>query len=153
MTSKAIIKILTDNKLKVTPQRTAVLEVICKLKNHPSADNITENLKQNFPHITLSTVYKILDVFVEKGIVTKVKTDDDVMRYDFVREKHHHLYCAESDRIEDYTDKKLDKLIEDYLLKNPIPNFRIKDINLQIVGNFTGKAAELSLERKIDPLA
>ncbi len=149
MPDRAIIKILTDNKLKVTPQRTAVLEVICNLNNHPSADNIIDYLRLNFPHIPLSTVYKILDVFVEKGIVSKVKTDNDVMRYDFVSEKHHHLYCAESDRIEDYFDEKLDKIIGDYLLKNPIPDFRIKDIRLQIVGNFTNKPAEYSVSNKL----
>jgi Fur family peroxide stress response transcriptional regulator len=139
MPDRAIIKILTDNDLKVTPQRTAVLEVIYNLSNHPSADTIIDYLRLNFPHIPLSTVYKILDVFVEKGIVTKVKTGDDVMRYDFVKDKHHHLYCTESDRIEDYFDEKLDKLIEDYLDKNPIPNFRIKDVKLQITGNFTDR--------------
>jgi Fur family peroxide stress response transcriptional regulator len=140
MANKAIIKILTDNNLKVTPQRTAVLEVIYTLNNHPSADYIIDYLRLNFPHIPLSTVYKILDVFVGKGIVSKVKTDDEVMRYDFVKEKHHHLYCAESERIEDYYDKELDKLLENYLKKKTIPNFKIKDIKLQLVGNFTDKS-------------
>jgi len=140
MANKAIIKILTDNNLKVTPQRTAVLEVIYTLNNHPSADYIIDYLRLNFPHIPLSTVYKILDVFVGKGIVSKVKTDNEVMRYDFVKEKHHHLYCAESERIEDYYDKGLDKLLENYLKKKTIPNFKIKDIKLQIVGNFTDKS-------------
>jgi Fur family peroxide stress response transcriptional regulator len=140
MANKTVIKILTDNNLKVTPQRTAVLEVIYTLNNHPSADYIIDYLRLNFPHIPLSTVYKILDVFVGKGIVSKVKTDDEVMRYDFVKEKHHHLYCAESERIEDYYDKELDKLLENYLKKKTIPNFKIKDIKLQIVGNFTDKS-------------
>jgi len=139
MANRAIIKILTDNNLKVTPQRTAVLEVIYTLNNHPSADYIIDYLRLNFPHIPLSTVYRILDVFVGKGIVSKVKTDDEVMRYDFVKEKHHHLYCSESERIEDYYDKELDKLLENFMKKKTIPNFKIKDIRLQIVGNFTDK--------------
>lgn len=137
MANRTIIKILTDNNLKVTPQRTAVLEVIYTLNNHPSADYIIDYLRLNFPHIPLSTVYKILDVFVGKGIVSKIKTDDEVMRYDFVKEKHHHLYCSESERIEDYFDKELDTLLENYLKKKTIPNFKIKDVKLQIVGNFT----------------
>jgi Fur family transcriptional regulator, peroxide stress response regulator len=139
MANKAIIKILTDNNLKVTPQRTAVLEVIYSLNNHPSADYIIDYLRFNFPHIPMSTVYKILDVFVEKGIISKVKTEDGLMRYDYIKEKHHHLYCAESERIEDYYDKELDKLIENYLKKKTIPNFKIKDVRLQIVGNFQDK--------------
>jgi len=139
MANREIIKILTDNRLKVTPQRTAVLEVIYTLNNHPSADYIIDFLRLSFPHITLSTVYKILDVFVGKGILRRVKPDDGVMRYDYVKEKHHHLYCAETERIEDYYDNELDKFIENYMKKKIIPNFKIRDIRLQIIGNFTDK--------------
>ena len=142
MVNKTVIKILADNNLKVTPQRTAVLEVILNLNNHPSAENIVEYLRLNYPHIPIGTVYKILDVFVEKGIVIKVKTDNDVMRYDAIKEKHHHLYCAETERIEDYYDENLDALLENYLNKKKIPNFKIKDIKLQIVGNFTDNAIQ-----------
>ena len=139
MANREIIKILTDNNLKVTPQRTAVLEVLFSFPNHPSADDIIDYLRLSFPNIPLSTVYKILDVFVLKGIVTRVKTDDGVMRYDWVKEKHHHLYCSESERIEDYYDKDLDKLLENYMKKKTIPNFKISDFRLQIVGSFTDK--------------
>jgi len=139
MANREIIKILTDNNLKVTPQRTAVLEVLFSFPNHPSADDIIDYLRLSFPNIPLSTVYKILDAFVLKGIVTRVKTDDGVMRYDCVKEKHHHLYCSESERIEDYYDKDLDKLLENYMKKKTIPNFNISDFRLQIVGSFTDK--------------
>jgi len=139
MANREIIKILTDNNLKVTPQRTAVLEVLFSFPNHPSADDIIDYLRLSFPNIPLSTVYKILDAFVLKGIVTRVKTDEGVMRYDCVKEKHHHLYCSESERIEDYYDKDLDKLLENYMKKKTIPNFKISDFRLQIVGSFTDK--------------
>ena len=137
MANRDIIKILTDNNLRITPQRTAVLEVLYTLNNHPSADYIIDFLRLTFPHITLSTVYKILDVFIEKGIITRVKTEDGIMRYDYVNEKHHHLYCTETERIENYYDEELDKLLENYMKKKTIPNFKIKDIRLQITGIFT----------------
>jgi len=139
MANREIIKILTDNNLKVTPQRTAVLEVLYSLAKHPSADDIIDYLRISFPNIPLSTIYKILDAFVGKGIVTRVKTDDGVMRYDCIKEKHHHIYCSESERIEDYYDKDLDKLLENYMKKITIPNFKIKDYKLQITGNFQDK--------------
>lgn len=139
MANKAIIKILIDNNLKVTPQRTAVLEVILTLNNHPTAENIVEYLRINYPHIPLGTVYKILDVFLDKGIVKKVKTDNDTTRYDAIKERHHHLYCADNERIEDYYDEELNKMLDTYLKKKKIPNFNIKDIKLQIIGTFTDK--------------
>jgi Fur family peroxide stress response transcriptional regulator len=139
MANRDIIKILTDNNLRITPQRTAVLEVLYTFNNHPSADYIIDFLRLTFPHITLSTVYKILDVFIEIGIITRVKTEDGIMRYDYVNEKHHHLYCTETERIENYYDEELDKLLENYMKKKTIPNFKIKDIRLQITGTFTEK--------------
>ncbi len=127
---------LKSKGLKVTPQRIAILEAINKLNNHPTADNISEYIRKTYPSIASGTVYKVLDVLVEHKLITKVKTDKDIMRYDGVTERHHHLYCAASERIEDYADEELDKILEAYFKNKGIPDFEIKDINLQIKGNF-----------------
>ncbi len=130
---------LTENNLKVTPQRMAVLEAILTLNNHPTADNIKNFIRKAHPNIAVGTVYKVLDILTEKNIIRKVKTDNDVMRYDGILEKHHHLYCEESDRIEDFYDEGLNKMIDGYFRKKKIPNFKIEDIKLQIIGKFTTK--------------
>jgi Fur family peroxide stress response transcriptional regulator len=139
MANKTVIRILTENNLKVTPQRTAVLEVILNLDYHPTAENIADYLRLNYPHIPIGTVYKILYAFIEKGIIVRVKTDNDVMRYEAKKEKHHHLYCADSERIEDYYDEDLNKLLDNYIKKNKIPNFTVEDIRVQIIGKFINK--------------
>jgi Fur family peroxide stress response transcriptional regulator len=137
MANKTIIKILVEHELKVTPQRIAILEVIINLNNHPTADNITEYLRLNYPHIAIGTVYKTLATFSKKGIISKVLTENDAMRYDGIPEKHHHLYCSETERMEDFFDNNLNKILEDYFKKKRIPNFKIEDIKLQITGRFT----------------
>lgn len=137
MANKSIIKTLVDNNLKVTPQRIAILEVILSLENHPSAEKITEYLRITHPNISLGTIYKTLDTFLTKEIIKKVHNDNDFMRYDGILKKHHHLYCSESDRIEDYVDDKLDKIIEKYFADIEIPGFTIEDIKIQLVGKFT----------------
>jgi Fur family peroxide stress response transcriptional regulator len=58
------------------------------------------------------------------------------MRYDAFLESHHHLYCSDSDRIEDYLDNELNKILENYFEKKRIPGFKIEDIKLQIIGKF-----------------
>ena len=58
------------------------------------------------------------------------------MRYDGVMERHHHLYCSKSDRIDDYRDDELDTMLENYFRKKKIPGFRIDEIKLQINGRF-----------------
>jgi Fur family peroxide stress response transcriptional regulator len=131
-----IINRIADKGLKVTPQRIAILEAIMKLKNHPTADNIIDYIRKNHPNIATGTVYKVLEALTENELIRKVKTDSDVMRYDAFLENHHHLYCMESDRIEDYKDEELSKLLEDYFRRRNIPGFQIKDIKLQIIGKF-----------------
>ena len=127
---------LQEKGLKVTPQRVAIYEAIVKLKNHPTAENLIEYIKVNHPNIAVGTVYKVLDSLVENELLKKVKTEKDIMRYDAVLSNHHHLYCAETDRIEDYEDEKLNTLINDYFKKNKIKNFKVQDIKLQITGKF-----------------
>jgi Fur family peroxide stress response transcriptional regulator len=127
---------LTAKKLKVTPQRLAILEAIIRLNNHPSAENIIDFIRINHPNISTGTVYKVLDTLVENQLISKVKTEKDIMRYDAVTDNHHHLYCSDSDRIEDYTDSELNMMLEQYFKKKTIPNFTIEDIKLQIIGKF-----------------
>ncbi len=127
---------LKDKGLKVTPQRVAIYEAIVQLKNHPTAENVIAYIKKNHPNISIGTVYKVLDSLVENELLKKVKTEKDIMRYDAVISNHHHLYCAETDRIEDFEDKKLNEIINNYFNTHRIKNFKIHDIKLQITGEF-----------------
>ena len=127
---------LVEKGLKVTPQRIAILAAIIKLNNHPTAENIIEYIRKNHPNISVATVYKVLDVLVKNKLVKKVKTEKDFMRYDAIVESHHHIYCSDSDSIEDYFDNELNELLEKYFDKKKIPDFKIEDIKLQIIGKY-----------------
>lgn len=136
MDSSGIRDTLTKKGLRVTPQRIAIYEAILKLNNHPTADDIAAFIKQDHPNIATGTVYKVLESLVENGLIIKVKTERDVMRYDAILENHHHLYDAESDRIADYYNEEINELLSEYFRKNGIPDFEIGDIKLQIIGKF-----------------
>ena len=127
---------LKEKGLKITPQRIAIYEAVVNLRNHPTAENIIDFIKINHPYISVGTVYKVLNTFVENKLLRKVKSEKDIMRYDAIMEHHHHLYCMDTDKIEDYDDKQLDDLIVDYFKKKKIKNFKIEDIRLQITGKF-----------------
>lgn len=136
MTKEEIRQAIAGKGLKVTPQRVAIFEAVTTLHNHPTAENVAGYIKDSFPHIAVGTVYKVLDTFVENNLLKKVKTEKGVMRYDEVLSNHHHLYCAETDRIEDYEDDTLNDMIHAYFKKKKIKNFKIEDIKLQITGKF-----------------
>ncbi len=127
---------LKSKGLKVTPQRVAIYEAVAELHNHPTAENIIEYIKSNHPNISVGTVYKVLDSLVENNLLRKVKNEKDIMRYDAVLSHHHHLYCSETERIEDFEDPQLDQFISEYFKKKKIKNFKVQDIKLQITGTF-----------------
>lgn len=126
----------SEKGLKITPQRVVILEAIYRLNNHPTADNIIEHIREAHPNIAIGTVYKVLETLVGKGLVKKVTTDKDIMRYDGIIENHHHLYCSECDLIEDYKDEELDRLLHNHFKNKNIIGFKIEDIILQIRGTF-----------------
>lgn len=134
MKAENLSRKLVEKGLKVTPQRIAVLEAVTELRNHPTADSIIEHIRKKHPNISVATVYKVLETLSEKGLISRVKTERDVMRYDALTESHHHIYFSDSDRIEDYIDSELNDLLMKYFEKKKIPGFSIEDLKLQIIG-------------------
>lgn len=147
MNQSSFRNILADKDLKITPQRIAVLDAISNLNNHPTADNVIAFIRKHHPNIATGTIYKTLETFVEKGIVKKVKTEKDVMRYDSILDNHHHLYSSDSEHIEDYYDEELDRMIGKYFERKKIPNFTVEDIKVQIIGKFKNKQIKKQIER------
>ena len=137
MDIKDIRKRLKDSGLRVTPQRVAVLSTLIKSDKHPDADQIAKVIREQYPNIAVGTIYHILDNLVQKGIINKVQTELNVVRYDAIVEPHIHLYSGEENRIEDYFDEEFFDLIEDYLQKKKIKGFQVNDIRIKFLGEFT----------------
>ncbi len=130
---------LRERGLKVTPQRLAVIEAVTVLHDHPTAEDVGRFIRKKYPTVATGTVYKTLETLVDKDILKRVKTDSGLLRYDAVKDQHHHIYCTHCDRIEDYYDSELTDLIYGYFEKKQIPDFSIEDIKLQIVGKYSDK--------------
>jgi len=134
-TIQHIAKEISASGLKVTPQRVAVMQALYKL-NHPRAEEIFKEVSDSIPGLSPTTVYNVLDILVSKGMIKRVKTDLGVMRYDAVSDHHHHLYCADTDRVEDFFDPELDQILQEYFENKKIEGFKLDDIKLQLMGKF-----------------
>ncbi|MBD3264863.1 MAG: transcriptional repressor [Candidatus Omnitrophica bacterium] len=100
---------LKKSGYKVTPARTAIIDLLSNSKKHLSAEDIFLKIHNISPNIGLTTVYRTLEVLVETGMVCKLDFGDRRARYEFSqgieKEKHHHhLVCTNCNRIIDYTD-------------------------------------------------
>jgi len=87
--------------LKVTPQRIAVYRAILSRRDHPSAEELYEELKGKIEGISLTTVYRTLSSLERVGLVQRVPTLKDKVRYDARVEPHSHFICLNCGRIYD----------------------------------------------------
>jgi Fur family peroxide stress response transcriptional regulator len=127
---------LRDKGLKATPRRLSILEAIIGLNNHPTAEEIINYIRNKNRNIATATVYKALDIMVDRKVIIKVDTEKQIIRYDAIVEPHHHLYSTESSMIKDYENEEINRILEKYFKKNKIRNFDIEEIKLQITGKF-----------------
>ncbi len=129
---KRVRERLREHGLKVTPQRKVILEVISEMRNHPTAEMVIREVRRVDPDISAGTVYKTLDLFVEKGLIMRISTDRDVMRYDPVIGRHHHVHLDGSEEILDLEDEELNRMLEEYFRNRELPGLVVEDFHVEI---------------------
>lgn len=96
-----LIQKLRQHKISVTPQRLAVLAILEARRDHPSAEQIYQEVRRQHPAISFNTVYKTLEVLHQKGLIIKVNPLHEVARYDGQVHHHAHLICRRCHHIFD----------------------------------------------------
>ena len=93
---------LRERGYRITPQRLAILKILAVSKEHPSVDQIYEQVKVEFPMTSLATVYKTLIVMKELKEVLEIGLSDGSNRYDGNKPyPHPHLICTKCRKIID----------------------------------------------------
>jgi Fur family transcriptional regulator, peroxide stress response regulator len=87
------VTLLKTNGLRVTPQRISVLTYMNSNRMHVTADDIYHAIKDDFPSLSVATVYNTLKAFLDSGIVKELKFGDNASRFDLNMTPHHHLIC------------------------------------------------------------
>jgi Fur family ferric uptake transcriptional regulator len=80
---------------KLTPQRLLILRALRHAGGHVSAAQIADQVREAYPFVDVSTVYRTLDVLKRMGLatVTDMGSGDDVFEWT-PRQPHHHLICS-----------------------------------------------------------
>lgn len=87
--------------LKYSRQREAIKDYLCSTVNHPTADTVYMNVREEFPNISLGTVYRNLNLLASIGEAIKITTPDGADRFDANTCPHYHFYCKECGAIID----------------------------------------------------
>ena len=96
--------------LRVTPQRTAIYKKLLKAKNHPSADELFQAIRQEFPNVSYDTVNRTLLTFSRVGLINLVEGHTTPRRFDPDLSNHHHFHCQQCGRIIDFNNSDYDDL-------------------------------------------
>ncbi|MCS7200343.1 MAG: transcriptional repressor [Caldimicrobium sp.] len=110
--------------LKLTPQRLAILEYLENTREHPSAEDIYNALKDRFPSMSFATVYNTLEVLIEKGLVKELSIDSSKKRFDPFLHSHHHFICKQCGKIFD-VERNFDILIPEELKEFEVSDFQV----------------------------
>ena len=89
--------------LRATNQRALLLELIRQGKGHLDADELYRRAREKQPRLSLSTVYRSLQMFKKLGLVEELHFDDAHHRYEVKPSvEHHHLVCLGCGRIVEF---------------------------------------------------
>jgi Fur family peroxide stress response transcriptional regulator len=80
--------------IKLTPQRLVIFNFLSGNKSHPSADEIYQGVKEEFPTMSFATVYNTLEALRKRGMIQELTIEPGRKRYDPDVTPHHHLICV-----------------------------------------------------------
>ncbi len=107
----SIIEKLRQRGCRITPQRIAILKVFLNSNEHPSVEQVHEQVLTNFPTTSLATVYKTVSLLKEVGEILEICFADGRKRYDGNKPyPHPHLICTQCKTIRDPDISLLDKI-------------------------------------------
>ena len=87
--------------LKHSRQRESIKQFLMTRTDHPTAETIYENLRKEYPKISLGTVYRNLSLLTEIGEIQTISTGVGPDRFDGNVEPHYHFICKRCGRVID----------------------------------------------------
>ncbi len=108
-TVKEATNVLKSNHLKITKQRTAMLEFLFNTakKKYVEVTSIDDFMRQTFPNMSHNTIYRNISEFADLGIVERqVQGDRASVKFqcDFEHEHHHHFICSNCGKVIELKD-------------------------------------------------
>ena len=86
--------LLRQRGYRLTPQRHMILSVIQEADTHLGIEQITARVQELNPQVSLSTVYRTLELLKELDLVRESRLGGDQSVYEAVEgHAHHHLVC------------------------------------------------------------
>jgi Fur family transcriptional regulator, ferric uptake regulator len=93
--------------------RRAVLELLADETCCLTAQEIFDRLREVGRPVGIASVYRVLDLLVERRLVQRVDVGSGIARYEAAHGEahHHHLVCGDCGKVEAFSDESLERAI------------------------------------------
>ena len=118
-------------RLRKTKQRYVILEELCKVTCHPSADELYNMVRRKLPRISMGTVYRNLDLLARDGVIQTLEISGTQKRFDGNASNHYHMRCLRCGKVADAHMKKVIPM-EDVIKE--VTDFEIVGYRLEFIG-------------------
>ena len=112
-TANRIAKLCAEQGLRMTGQRRIIARVLSDAADHPNVEEVHARAHRIDDRISLSTVYRTLRLFEQKGILARHAFGEGRRRYEEARREHHdHLIDVDGGRVIEFRSEEIEKLQE-----------------------------------------
>ncbi len=97
---------------KYSHQREAIRQFLAGRTDHPTADTIYTCLREEYPNLSLGTVYRNLALLADMGEIQRIHTGIGPERFDGRISPHQHFICTRCGRVYDVESDNLEAVIK-----------------------------------------
>jgi Fur family ferric uptake transcriptional regulator len=103
----------TRKGMRMTDQRRTIAQVMEQAADHPDVEELYRRASAIDARISLSTVYRTLNLFEEAGLVTKHDFRDGRARFEPIPDEHHdHLIDIRSGKVIEFRNEEIEAIQE-----------------------------------------
>ncbi|MGN1280998.1 MAG: Fur family transcriptional regulator [Succinivibrio sp.] len=94
-------------------QRDIIRKYLSGRTDHPTADKLYSEIHEEYPSISLGTIYRNLICLTESGEIQALNVGDGSTHFDPNPKLHAHFYCTHCKRIFDLFSDRFQEVITD----------------------------------------
>lgn len=124
------IEILKQEGYKYTGKREELLECLAEENKYVTAKDVLERMKENYPGLSVDTVYRNLSLFSKLGILEQTELSGE-MRFRIScdhHQHHHHFICLDCGTTKEIAHCPMDGIREN------LKEFIIEDHKFEVYG-------------------
>ncbi|MEM3726375.1 MAG: Fur family transcriptional regulator [Candidatus Bathyarchaeia archaeon] len=109
---KSIIEALRKKGYKATPQRIAICKYALQNSTHPTAKAIYKKVREEYPTVSLATVYKTIKILKELDLIQELPFSQGNTRFDPNMAPHINMVCLKCGKIVDQNTPEIRSVVK-----------------------------------------